>query len=252
MKRWALVVVLMYLVIMAAVLGLVIIGAFFPDSIRGLLEAARKQSNFGWPPDGVVVFHCFFWGWIAVMALAQTALLVVPVRVAAGRPTSRRWIVWPCLAALLLLAMLVGGMYLAAYETLDNTDWAGPWTWTAAYCGVAAVWLVWAFLFGFYTGARPPQTFVSRTVKFLLAGSVLELLVAIPAHVLARLRNYCCAGFCTFWGLAAGFSVMLVAFGPATFVLFARRYASLRPRRGRDRQEAPRPDEGQVPAPTAE
>jgi hypothetical protein len=65
---------------------------------------------------------------------------------------------------------------------------------------------------------------MSRICRFLVAGSILELLVAVPAHVLARSRSYCCAGAGTFWGIATGISVMLLAFGPAVFVLFARRY----------------------------
>ena len=93
---------------------------------------------------------------------------------------------------------------------------------------VGAVWAIWAFVFAFYTIRGGRQNFMKRLVRSLIAGSIFELLVAVPAHVLARARGYCCAGFGTFWGIAAGISVMLFAFGPAVFVLFARRYGDLR------------------------
>ena len=62
-----------------------------------------------------------------------------------------------------------------------------------------------------------PADLVSRQCRALLKGSVLELLVAVPTHVVARYRDYCCAGFLTFIGLTMGVSVMLFAYGPAVF-----------------------------------
>jgi hypothetical protein len=61
----------------------------------------------------------------------------------------------------------------------------------------------------------------------VLAGSVAELLVAVPCHVYARDKDYCCAGFSTFAGLATGLAVMLFAFGPGVFFLFAARVKRL-------------------------
>jgi hypothetical protein len=94
---------------------------------------------------------------------------------------------------------------------------------------LAGLWLIWVFIFGFYTGNREPKTLMSRITRFLIAGSTLELLIAVPAHIIARCRNYCCAGFLTFIGLACGIAVMLFAFGPAVFMLLAKRVQSLRP-----------------------
>ena len=172
------------------------------------------------------------WIWVAVMALCQVGLLVVPVRVARGRPVTKRWIVWPILTSIFLTLLMFAAAFLAMWETIANSDedTAAGVLWTVGGVVVAA-WLVWVFLFGFYTGNRKPTTFMSRVAKFLIAGSILELLIAVPAHVLARTRGYCCAGLGTFWGLAVGLSVMLVVFGPATFVLFVRRLRSVKARK---------------------
>ncbi len=241
MKRWALVTVGLYVLIMAALAIPLVVAAFGEWPTAELLEGFRNIDaafDNSW-------FFVTAWVWIGVMALCQLGLLVVPVRVAGGRSVSRRWIVWPVLAACVLLAVLFAAMGLAVWETVQHTSGTGTEHVLYAIGAVGVVWLGWAFLFGFYTGNREPKTFLSRLVKFLIAGSILELLVAVPTHVLARVRGYCCAGFLTFWGLAAGLSVMLVAFGPATFLLFARRYASVRrPRRRNRRAPPPSPPPG--------
>jgi len=76
-----------------------------------------------------------------------------------------------------------------------------------------------------------PDDLVSRQCRCLLKGSVLELLIAVPTHIVARYRDYCCAGFMTFIGLTMGVSVMLFAYGPAVFFLFAERWKRLHPAR---------------------
>jgi hypothetical protein len=46
----------------------------------------------------------------------------------------------------------------------------------------------------------------------------------------SRHRNDCCAPFATFWGIATGLTVMLLAFGPGVLCLFAARLQRLQPR----------------------
>ena len=55
--------------------------------------------------------------------------------------------------------------------------------------------------------------------------------LAVPTHIVARYRDYCCAGFMTFIGLTMGVSVMLFAYGPAVFILFVGRWKRLHPAR---------------------
>ena len=86
------------------------------------------------------------------------------------------------------------------------------------------VWLSWCVLFGIMAFRISPELFASRLYKSLLTGSVLELLIAIPMHMVVRQRSYCCAGFGTGMGIAIGLLVMLIALGPAVIFLFYRRY----------------------------
>jgi hypothetical protein len=71
---------------------------------------------------------------------------------------------------------------------------------------------------------------LSRQCRLLLKGSILELLIAVPTHIIARYRDYCCAGFMTFIGLTMGISVMLFSFGPAVFFLYVERWKRLHPK----------------------
>src|SRR5262249_46691642 len=82
-------------------------------------------------------------------------------------------------------------------------------------------WLVWALVFYHFAKADEAGTLVQRVTRWLLRGSILELLVAVPSHIIARHRQDCCAPLVTFWGIVTGLSVMLLAFGPGVLFLFA-------------------------------
>jgi len=86
------------------------------------------------------------------------------------------------------------------------------------------VWLVWVFVFGAMSDSLDRKRFGGRLYKTLLAGSVLELLVAIPMHLAVRQRGYCCAGIGTGLGIGVGLIVLVVALGPAVVMLFYRRF----------------------------
>ena len=77
-------------------------------------------------------------------------------------------------------------------------------------------------------------TWNDRVYQTLLAGSVLELFVAIPMHLVVRRRTECCAGMMTALGIGVGVTVMLIALGPAVFFLFYRRYRQAYVRRRDD------------------
>jgi hypothetical protein len=89
-------------------------------------------------------------------------------------------------------------------------------------------WLLWAILFYFYF--RNSSAVVTRLISWLLKGSILDLLVAVPCHVIVRRRHDCSAPLATSFGIATGIAIMLLSFGPSVLFLFKKRLDSYPPR----------------------
>lgn len=229
MKRWAVLVAILY-GLMLSVLSLpVVSAAFYP--VKGFKDAAEA---FKAAKDLAEMFGYWqWWLWLLVMGLAQTAMLAVPVSVASRRTMSRRPLVLTILASALMLGALVAGAiyslceFAFAEKASDENHWILT-NWIALGMGAVA-WCVWALIFFRLSRTKEPRDLVSRLSKTLLKGSILELLIAVPTHIVARCRDYCCAGFMTFIGLTLGLSVMLFSFGPGVFFLFVARWRRLHP-----------------------
>src|SRR5262249_22182945 len=74
------------------------------------------------------------------------------------------------------------------------------------------LWLIWAMIFYLFARQDDSPRLLKRTTRWLLRGSILELLVAVPSHIIVRNRHDCCAPLGTFWGITTGLSVMLLCF----------------------------------------
>lgn len=214
MKRWAWIVAGLY-VLTLAVLTVPVCWAAFVPSIP-----------WGAPFDSFVSWQ--YWVWLMIMFAGQFALLAVPVRIASRRPVTKGAL-WP---TVLIGGLMAGALFVgAAYSILEfifrehSTGW---WPEAALMAGVV-LWIVWGVVFFRLSRRTEPLDLVSRQCRALLRGSVLELLIAVPTHIVARCRNYCCAGAMTFIGLTAGISVMLFSFGPAISFLYLERWRRVRP-----------------------
>ena len=217
MKRWALLVAFLYLLIIVVLTWPVLAAAFIGTEIE------IAQVFTAWP----------YWAWLGLVVLCQLALLFVPVSVANRRPVTRRSLFLPVLVS----GLMMGGMAIGACYSLmeaaarDNvardkvTETAG-----GIVVGLGGLtWAIWTGVFFRMSRNANPADFVSQQCRLLLKGSILELLIAVPTHLLARSRDYCCAGFMTFVGITLGIAVMLFSFGPAVFFLFVDRWKRLHP-----------------------
>jgi len=219
MKRWALVVAGLYLVMLASLTVPATLLAFVPNI--GLGDVAGVYRD--WP----------YWLWLGVMTVSQCALLALPVRLAEGRPVTRGPVWCMVLAGGLMAGGLAAAAFFSLYELLYTNKAGDPGhfnrcCWAALGLGLLT-WVLWAVVFDRISRNVPPEDLVSLQCRRLFQGSVLELLIAVPTHIVARCRDYCCAGFLTFIGLTMGVSVMLFAFGPAVFILFMQRWKRLHP-----------------------
>ena len=99
---------------------------------------------------------------------------------------------------------------------------------------LAVSWGVWTAVFFAYWRQGDRMTQYRRMLRGLLAGSILELLVSAPVHVLALRSSdgredncYCTRG--SYTGLVFGGTVLLWVFGPGIVLLFLREKARRTP-----------------------
>ncbi|MFA6291029.1 MAG: hypothetical protein WC637_04565 [Victivallales bacterium] len=220
MKRIALFVVLAYAVLFILLTWPVLLAAFyFPD--KGFSNAGEVISCLKAPA---------YWIFIGILSLCQAGLLFIPVKIAGRRPTSKRSVYLPIIVSGFLAGALFLGIICSAEEFFQKDaafkrGWEG---WTAiGFCII--VWIIWSFVFCRATSGQEPKSVILRQCKHLLQGSVIALLVAVPTHIVARHRDYCCAGSCTFVGITFGIAVMLLSFGPGVYFLYAERWRKLHP-----------------------
>ena len=169
------------------------------------------------------------WGVAAVFAGAQATLLIVPANLARERPVGRRRLLIPVITTGLLLCLLmlagVGSLILAF--TGDDPD-KHITAKLLPLIPLPFLWIVWGWVFWAFFKTRDPNALMVRLMKGMLRGSIVELLVAVPSHIIVRHRNDCCAPAATFLGIVTGLSLMLMSFGPGVLFLFSRRLRELR------------------------
>jgi hypothetical protein len=160
---------------------------------------------------------------VSVLAMAGLTLMIVPVQTLRRRPVSRRSVWFPIIGSGLLIGGLVfaGGM---AFEEFINEkgDIA-----TQLVIAAGIVWILWSAIFIWITFGANPAGVGMKLHRFLIAGSVFELLIAVPTHIVVRRRPDCCAGLATGMGICIGVVVMFVSFGPSVLLLFYRRRRQL-------------------------
>ena len=223
MKRWAWLVVGLYFVALMLLAFPVALAAAYPKE-----DAARIAMMYGAGE---------FWAWIGVMLLGQALLLLVPVMFAEKRLKSRRPLLVPVITSALLFVLLVGVGGLALFCGIWGDKGPGGGELIPAQMVAVdiiglmlALWLGWGlFFWRFAKSAASPDALVRRLMRWLLGGSMLEFLVAVPCHIATRCRGDCCAPVGSFIGIAFGISVMLMAFGPGVFFLFVERWRRLHP-----------------------
>jgi len=162
----------------------------------------------------------------AAFAALGASLLIIPIGNLWDLPRAKRSIVIPLLGSATIAALLFAGFSIASYEFLEGNipNEAHEVLGRVLLYSIPVVWVGWLVIFAQMASSVDRLSLSSRMYKWLLAGSVLELLVAIAMHMVVRRRAECCAGIGTGIGIGVGLTVMLIALGPAVFFLFYRRY----------------------------
>ena len=165
--------------------------------------------------------------WIPIGALVsgQILLLFLSVDTNWRRLKPRTHIFVSCVVSGTLVALLTFALVFSLKAGIqgDKFDHIEERTISVAQAlGFAGfLWLCWGFVFFVYL--RNSSEVVTRIVSWLLRGSVLELLVAVPCHVIVRRRDDCSAPMATSFGIVTGIAVMLLSFGPSVLLLYKKR-----------------------------
>lgn len=219
MRRWGVAISVVYAVILVGLLVPLGVGLFGAKNVSELFE-------------GIIGTWAEVWVWIPLVMLlgGQAALLFVPVDTSPQRLRPRAPVVRSAVAAGMLLMVLtvaavcsVGvGIYADKFlDKLPDASWFLLGT-------PLAIWAAWGVVFYLYLREKTDVT--PRVMKWLLRGSVLELLVAVPCHVIVRKRDDCCAPAVTSFGITAGIAIMLLSFGPSVLLLYKKRMDAYRPK----------------------
>jgi hypothetical protein len=250
MKRWAVLTVFLYalaLVLLTLPADLIAFGNWGKNDSHVGLHEAIQSFYLSWG----------YWLWLAIMVAGQALLLLLPINIAERRLPARRPLKVPVIVTVFFLANLCfAGIFsilcaiftdgaFGIFDLLPHfffnianiaNQITSPYTATIPgwqsnlnmILTLLVFWLVWAIIFRRATKSDEPNALVKRATRWLLRGSILELLIAVPSHVIVRRRDDCCAPAGTFWGIATGISVMLFCFGPGVFFLFVERFQRLK------------------------
>ncbi|HEV2298360.1 MAG TPA: hypothetical protein VGR72_07570 [Candidatus Acidoferrales bacterium] len=225
MRRWGIVITVFYFLILIVLLvpAACLLAAGEIPSMSDLIKGV-----------GSALAHWLIWIPIVAVVSGQALLLFLSVDTSQQRLKPRTHIRVSIIATAMLLGLLsfaaifslaVGIRGDAILNVFPESDAASQAVVLGAW---AFLWLIWGIVFQIFY--RDSSEWVTRATSWLLKGSVLELLIAIPSHVIARRREHCCAPTITSFGIATGIAIMLLSFGPSVLFLFKKRMDARVPR----------------------
>jgi hypothetical protein len=221
MRKWGIVISVFYALIL---LGLIVpaavflVGIYHPRWSDFFSDVLHTYGNwFFWIPAGAIL-------------ASQALLLFLSVDTSFKRLKPRAHILVSITVGALLTALLSSAVIWSLGFAIRGDRFWGKFfdeeTNILLFWGAA--WLLWAILFYFYF--RNSSAVLTTLISWLLKGSVLELLIVVPCHIIVRRRQDCSAPMATSFGIATGIAIMLLSFGPSVLFLYKKRLDSYPPR----------------------
>ncbi|MCF6299833.1 MAG: hypothetical protein L3J52_01740 [Proteobacteria bacterium] len=201
MKKWAFLTITLYLLC----LSILLVPLF-------LLFSKGDWELISW-------YYIFI---VPVLVLVQAVLLLVPIDVTLQRPIARRKIAVSALVTAIPMMLLVFMFCYSVILMLTGEQGEDDYIWFIVGIAVFS-WLMWGWLFYRNYSSDDPGAFTKKITRWLMRGSILELIVAVPSHIISRQREECCAPIFTLIGIATGLAIALLYFGPSIYFLFAKK-----------------------------
>lgn len=226
MRNWGIVVTAFYAMLVLLLLGF---GTVLLAEDWWAFESWNQSALAELMPNSLIP--------AAILVCGQVLLLFLSVDTSWRRLKPQRHakvtagLVGIMVTILAFAAMFSIGMAFSGDEFFMNstfTDMTKFQAQTALGVVVLVVWTFWGVVF--YTFSKRSSNVVDSAVSWLIKGSVLELLVAVPCHIIVRQREWCCAQYVSAYGIAAGIAIMLMAFGPSAMFLYKKKLDEYRNR----------------------
>ncbi len=215
MRKWGIVISVFY----AVIVGFLLIPAFF------LIAGGTTDPVWKIVATGLIEVLQEWLAWILIAAVlaGQALLLFLSVDTTQKKLKPRTHIAISVAVSSMLFGLLTLAFIFCIGVVARGDNFGAGFLDTSAKCfaGWVILWLVWGVVFYLYF--RNATEVTSRAISWLLKGSVLELLIAVPCHVWVRRRDECCAPLFTSFGIVTGIAVMLLCFGPSVLFLFKKR-----------------------------
>ena len=217
MRKWGILISFFY--------ALILLGLIVPTVILFSGRDFDNWTTFFGSVRGT--YHdWFFWVPAGAILLSQIFLLFLSVDTSQKRLKPRTHVLVSVAVGAILTALLSSAViWSLGFAIRGENFWDKffdrptnlPLFW-------GALWILWAILFYIYF--RNSSAVVTRLISWLLKGSVLELLIVVPCHIIVRRRHDCSAPVATSFGIATGIAIMLLSFGPSVLFLYKKRLDS--------------------------
>ena len=215
MRKWGVLISIIY--------ALIVLGLLTPMAV--LLAGPSDLREFS---QGVLAAYREWLAWFPIVIVlgGQALLFFLSVDTSQKRLKPRSHILLSCVLAGILTALLAFAL-IGAIGVAVQGDRFGEGAFANPFLFFGLAWLFWGIVFYFFL--RNTSEIVNRVTSWLLRGSILELLVVVPCHVIVRRRHDCSAPMVTSFGIITGMAIMLLSFGPSVLFLYKKRleaYAS--------------------------
>lgn len=225
MRKWGTVISLFY--------ALIVLGFLVPVAVILVNERSPLSPDFYQDLPGAYG-EWMVWAPVAIVLSGQIILLFLSVDTSFKRLKPRAHLAVSVTVGAMLFALLTFAATCAVGVAIYDDHFGDTFLATTAQalgvCGV--LWVLWGIVFYLYF--RNSSEITTRIVSWLLKGSVLELLIAVPCHVIVRRRQDCSAPAVTSFGITTGVAVMLLCFGPSVLLLYKKRMDAYATRRSNE------------------
>lgn len=159
---------------------------------------------------------------LGIMIVAQLLFIFGAGTNELWQPLGPRRRLLPAIVAGAMFGLLAFGLFAAISElVLIEPQLEENFPAERILIGIALLnWVLWGFLFFIYTRQMERFRAIRNLLASVFAGSLFELMVTVPSHMIVAKRPGCFVGIYTLMGIVAGIFVMMWAFGPGLLLLF--------------------------------